>query len=295
MASIAYICDIKMIDYHRLFGHQTMNFWRFTNTKQFTRFKTGDYLFFLAKGSEHAKTREKGIVGYGKLSKQMTSSVSKMWKVYGHLNGYENEDDFKDAIRKVTKQNHLPKTLNGLYLEHIVFFNGPLYLSEIHQFIPKNLESFMYLDKTGVSVTLKVLNKAKEIGINSWQFALDENLHASTFELDYIETFVSYLVFEYFKSLNTIQRQHKLFIERFPHFKSVKETKGVFYHRESKTCIIPIASHIKEDLFFALISKAQLLRLYCQQQEIQLTIGFYCPDWDDKKRKICTEFELVTK
>lgn len=292
MASIAYICDIKMIDYHRLFGHHTMNFWRFTNTKQFTRFKPGDYLFFLAKGSENVKTREKGIVGYGKLSKQMTSSVSKMWKTYGQLNGYENEDDFKDAIRKATKLNHLPKALNGLFLENIVFFNGPLYLSEIQHVVPRNLESFMYLDKSGVTVTLKILNKAKEIGINSWQFALDESLNASTFDLDYIETFLSHLVYEYLYSLNVPQRHHKLFLDQFPRFKSVKEVRGVYYQRDTKTCVIPIATHIKDDFFFSLISKAMLIKCYCQKQDIQMTIGFFCHEWDEKKRGICSDLGL---
>lgn len=293
MASIAYICDIKMIDYHRLYGHQTMNFWRLTNAKQFTKFKQGDYLFFLAKGSEHPKTREKGIVGYGKLADVMTSSVTKMWRVYGQLNGYESENDFKEAIKKASKQNRLPKTLNGLYLEQVVFFNAPLYLSEIDQTVSRNLESFMYLDKEGVSLTLKVLNKAKDIGINSWQFALDHDLNESTFELDYVETFVSQLVIDYFHNLSTSLRQHKQFLDLHPQFKVVKEIKGVFYQRDKRTCVIPISNTIKDEPFFAIIAKTQLIKSIAYKKGIPITVKLFCLDWDLKKREICEEFDLV--
>lgn len=292
MASIAYICDMKMIDYHRLFGHQTMNFWRLTNAKQFTKFKQGDYLFFLAKGSEHPQTREKGLVGYGKLSHTTSCSVSKMWKMYGTYNGYENENDFKEAIKKVSKLNTLPKTLNGLYLDQVVFFNGPLYLSEIDGTVSRNLESFMYLDKEGVHLTLKVLDKAKEIGISTWQAALDDELNESTFDLDYIETVVSHQVYEYFPTLTSTLKHHKQFIEDFPDYKSVKEVKGVFYHRDKKVCVIPISPSIKEEAFYATLAKASLIRKFCQTHHSDVKLYLYSRDWDEKKKQACIDLDL---
>ena len=46
MSSIAYVTDRKMIDYHRLCGNTTMNFWRLSAGKEFTDFHRGDLLFF---------------------------------------------------------------------------------------------------------------------------------------------------------------------------------------------------------------------------------------------------------
>jgi hypothetical protein len=292
MASIAYICDIKMVNYHRLYGHQTMNFWRLTNAKQFTKFKQGDYLFFLAKGSEHPKTREKGLVGYGKLSHTTNSSVTKMWRTYTQYNGYESELDFKEAIKKASKQNTLPKTLNGLFLEQVVFFNAPLYLSEIDETVSRNLESFMYLDKEGVALTLKILDKAKEIGINTWQIALDHELSESTFELDYIETLLSHFVLEYFSTQTTVLKHHKQFSELFQDYKPVKEVKGVFYHRMSKSCVIPISPIMKDEPFFALLAKAKLIQILCQSHELQVKVSIHCSDWDEKKKSACKHFDL---
>ena len=98
MASIAYITDRNMIEFHRLNGNRTMNFWRPSNSKKFTDFKPGDLLFFLAKGSERGRHREKGIVGYGRFQKAHTLSFRQMWNVYGTENGYASEDELYDAI-----------------------------------------------------------------------------------------------------------------------------------------------------------------------------------------------------
>ena len=52
MASIVYVCDLNMIEYHRLNGHNTINFWRLSQNRRFTDFHEQDYLFFLVKGTE---------------------------------------------------------------------------------------------------------------------------------------------------------------------------------------------------------------------------------------------------
>ena len=100
MASIAYITDRNMIEFHRLNGNRTMNFWRPSNSKKFTDFKPGDLLFFLAKGSERGRHREKGIAGYGRFQKAHTLSFRQMWNVYGTENGYAREEELYDAIVK---------------------------------------------------------------------------------------------------------------------------------------------------------------------------------------------------
>ena len=64
MASIAYVSDQNMLDFHRINGSQEIVFWRLS-TKKFSSFMPGDLLFFLSKAPETIKNNEKGIVGYG--------------------------------------------------------------------------------------------------------------------------------------------------------------------------------------------------------------------------------------
>ena len=59
MASIAYITDKKMIEYHRLNGNHSINFWKPSNTKKISDFHNGDLLFFLAKGTEKGKNKDR--------------------------------------------------------------------------------------------------------------------------------------------------------------------------------------------------------------------------------------------
>lgn len=51
MASIVHVTDKDMIEFHRLNGNDSFNFWRAGSKMKFTDFKVGDTLFFLAKGS----------------------------------------------------------------------------------------------------------------------------------------------------------------------------------------------------------------------------------------------------
>lgn len=93
MASIAYVTDGNMIEFHRLNGHRTMNFWRPTTNKKFADFNQGDVLFFLAKGTERGRKREKGLVGFGRFAQAHSMSFSKMWNTYGIENGYASKEE----------------------------------------------------------------------------------------------------------------------------------------------------------------------------------------------------------
>ena len=183
MASIAYITDRNMIEFHRLNGNRTMNFWRPSNSKKFTDFMPGDLLFFLAKGSERGRRREKGIVGYGRFHKAHTLSFRQMWNVYGQENGYATEEELYDAIVKVSKNKKMPKAMNCLYLTDVIFFQAPIYLSEIGVEISNKIESYIYLDKEDPQATFKLLNKAKETGIDMWMAAMSEESDQS-FDLE---------------------------------------------------------------------------------------------------------------
>lgn len=184
MSSIAYVTDQYMLEFHRLNGSKTMNFWRFQSTKNFTDFEQGDLLFFLAKGSERrqGKRKEKGIIGYGRLKETNNYSFKKMWDTYSIENGYATKEELKDAICKIAKDNKVPKKMNCLYLQDVVFFQSPVYLSEIGLTISNNMESFIYLDKEDKTITNKILQKGKESGVDLWASLINEVNDSSIFE-----------------------------------------------------------------------------------------------------------------
>ena len=121
MSSIAYVTDRKMIDYHRLCGNTTMNFWRLSAGKEFTDFHRGDLLFFYTRMS--GRTREKGFVGYAHFESAHPLSLRQMWKRYGTLNGYYTQYELAEAIRRASKNDEIPEKMNTLFLKDVVFFN----------------------------------------------------------------------------------------------------------------------------------------------------------------------------
>ena len=71
----------------------------------------------------------------------------------------------------------MPEKINCLVLDRVVFFRNPIYLSDLGYKIPKNLESFTYLDKHEGQQTLRILEEAQKIGLDLWssiQGAADE-------------------------------------------------------------------------------------------------------------------------
>ncbi|MBR2599853.1 MAG: hypothetical protein IKD84_02960 [Erysipelotrichaceae bacterium] len=172
MAAIAYVSDDKMLDFHRINGSQEIVFWRLS-TKKFSSFQPGDLLFFLSKGMDNTRHREKGIVGYGCFVGEKQMSVRNLWHKYNHATGYKNKEDLVTAIMKTTKNNEMPEKISCLFLKDVIFFQGPIYLSELGIKLPSNLESFTYLDAHEGHVTLELLQKVKQVGIDSWSAALN--------------------------------------------------------------------------------------------------------------------------
>ena len=179
MSSIAYITDKQMIEFHRLNGHSTINFWRPSSGKRFTDFNPGDLLFFLAKGTEK-RSGEKGIVGYGRYVSNHQHSFKQMWSTFGTLNGYPNEESFREAILRMSKTKKIQGRYGCLELTDIVFFQAPVYLSEFGLKISKTIESYIYLDKEDPNITTKVLMKANEIGVDAWSSAVSRYAPASS-------------------------------------------------------------------------------------------------------------------
>lgn len=159
MASIAYITDYNLLELHRINCHKEMNFWRLSSNN-FTNFGVGDLLFFLSKDKDKMRSGEKGIVGYGRAAKFENYALNTMWKKYGDLNGYRTKNNFKEAVAKVAKEHKIPSKISSIYLEDVVFFQDPIYLSDCGMEISKLVESYIYLDDEG-KVSFKILDNAK--------------------------------------------------------------------------------------------------------------------------------------
>lgn len=181
-----------MIEFHRLNGSDTINFWRPSSSKRFTDFHPGDLLFFLAKGTERGPQKEKGLIGYGRFIQAYKLSFKQMWHQYEKLNGYPSEDALKEAILKVSKEKTLAHQFSCLKLANIVFFQSPVYLSELGVKISSNLESYIYLDKEDAQTTSKILLKAQEAGIDSWTTVVSQNAPSDrVFEEDLIRHIIT--------------------------------------------------------------------------------------------------------
>lgn len=195
MSSIAYITDSKMIEYHRLNGHTSMIFWRPTSQKKFSDFAYGDFLFFLSKDTQ--KDKEKGIIGYGRYTKEYILSFNQMWNQFDVQTGYSTKEKLHEAILKVAKRNQLPNKLHCLQLENVVFFQVPIYLSELEITISKQVESYIYIDQDDPLISYNIIKKAALYGTDMW----------TSFVINQTETF------EYQADVILIQNIYKQLME----------------------------------------------------------------------------------
>ena len=265
MAAIAYITDKNMIDFHRLNGNHTINFWKPSTSKKISNLKQGDLLFFLAKGTERGKQKEKGLMGYGKFQKSYTMSFQAMWSKYEVQNGYATRDELEEAICKVTKNHQLPNMLNCLQLEEVVFFQYPIYLSEIGMQVSNKLESYLYIDKEDLYNTDKILKIANQFGVDVWSKVFEQE-HTHNFKKDaqiqIIHNIYEVIKSNYYSTYEEARLAH--FIQDYQ--KHHTNTQAI---RNSKTEFI----EIREDRLWiclpCLINASEI------QKKLQYIIGHY--------------------
>lgn len=183
MSSIAYITDQDMIEYHRLHGNNRIVYWRPSGQKKFQFFQHGDYLFFLTKGTEKGKQREKGIIGYGRYEQDERCGIHEMWEKYGVQCGYADETRLQNAIMKMNKNHKLPQQIQCLILNNIIFFQTPIYLSELDKTISKQIESYIYLDQ---ELSWNILAQAQQAGIDYWTRYVEQHDHPIQHDQDII-------------------------------------------------------------------------------------------------------------
>ncbi len=182
MSSIAYLTDTNMLDYHRLKGNQTMAFWRFS-LKDFARFSQGDLFFFIDRRERHPHTNEKGLVGYGRCASIKNLSISQTWKTYKTATGYNTYKNFQDSVRYYRKNDHrLPAQIQTILLEDVIFFQHPIFLSEIGIALNERLESFTYIEKEGRDASNELIDIASKVGMDLWM--MSQNPEVFDYEMD---------------------------------------------------------------------------------------------------------------
>lgn len=282
MASIAYITDQNMIEYHRLNGNTVLNFWRpGTSSKKFADFHQGDFLFFLVKGTERGLKKEKGIVGYGKLEKIYSLNFNQMWRKYGTLNGYPTKKSLYEAMMKISKDKEMPKSLSCLELQEVVFFQAPIYLSELGIHISNHIESYVYLDKEDQIISTEILKKAQEVGIDSWS-AMMNGTEIKVLKNDAVLNNISNIYQKIRYTLYTkyeLQKLQKLsfsYMEKQNHVEWIRGSKNDFVSWNEKiiTIHIPMIINIQDfdNKLQFIIGHIKLYQYYLKQDTLNKNI-----------------------
>ncbi len=306
MSSIAYITDRDMIDYHRLHGNQTIAFWRPSAQKNFQHFQLGDYLFFLTKGTEKGKEREKGIIGYGRLAAEETRSIKQMWERYETMCGYASEEAFQNAVISVNKTHTLPKQIHVLLLERVIFFQAPIYLSEFAMHISKQIESYVYLDTETQTISEQLLIKAMDIGTDMWNtnaedgllhLKQDRDIIAIQALRDKIQT--NWCTPTELKKLRSFAMS--ALRQKNGRFLSCGKEDFVFYENHTLCFCIPCIltrNQWKHNLLYC-IAKAILYRNTLQKKGSSSTVKILLDDDHEQAKALCTladvTYEILTK
>ena len=271
MASILHICDAQMIEFHRINGNKTINFWRPSPSKRFSNFHIGDYLFFYVR---LANRKEKAIVGYGHLAKITSMSFNNMWNTYKEENGYASKEAFKEAIIRLNKDNIVPSKLTGLYLHDIAFFQISLFLSEIGIHISKRLESYCYLDKEDDMATAKVLRYANEVGLDLWT-SMISNDNSDNFKKDENIYILKQTIIEHALILSNRQNRKAMHLLHDASIKFINNIKYMGYRYDDDKLILYMAIIDEPNMLEMMVGHALLLKKELHDK-FNLKICFIC-------------------
>lgn len=271
MASILHICDAQMIEFHRINGNKTINFWRPSPSKRFSNFHIGDYLFFYVR---LANRKEKAIVGYGHLAKITSMSFNNMWNTYKEENGYASKEAFKEAIIRLNKDNIVPSKLTGLYLYDVAFFQSPLFLSEIGIHISKRLESYCYLDKEDDMATAKVLRYANEVGLDLWT-SMISNDNSDNFKKDENIYILKQTIIEHALILSNRQNRKAMHLLHDASIKFINNIKYMGYRYDDDKLILYMAIIDEPNMLEMMVGHALLLKKELHDK-FNLKICFIC-------------------
>lgn len=205
MGAIAYISESSMLEYHRTMGNTSINFWRLS-TRNFEKFDRGSLLFFIDGSKQHKTTREKGIIGYGRAVSIRAMAPARAWQQFETSNGYQTRSRFFEALQEANKEDTLPKRIQCIELENVVFFKDAIYLSEVDFNLPSRLESFIYLEKDNDDIVSRLLNKAQEVGIDTWYEFMNPASTEKSFKDDRFEQKIRSVLSDNAQTWNHTQR-----------------------------------------------------------------------------------------
>ncbi len=167
MSSVAYILDDKILEFHRYQGNRCINFWRLS-LQGFERFDVGDFMFFVDKRKNHPVTQEKGIIGFGRATAIRAMSPQFLWNTYETENGFPSKEQFYEALVNAASIHKIPNQIQSIYLEDVTYFKDAVYLSEISSDLVQKLDNGIYLEDKGIDLSLRVIEKGIEIGLDPW-------------------------------------------------------------------------------------------------------------------------------
>ncbi len=266
MSSIAYVTDNKIIEFHRLNGNNSINFWRCSNQK-FSDFKVGDLLFFLTK--ERAKQKEKAVVGYGRCKDISKLGIKQTWDKYKQLNGFNTLKEFKAYLKKnIEEKVHY---LSCIYLEDVVFFQNEIYLSDFNFYIDSQLAGYTYLDKNE-DITSKILEKGI---VDLWSVATgltDESVIENSRVVHELNTIIDKIGS---LKLNKISNRFvKSLYDDLSKDKRLREDSFEYYRFENDTLIItlPYVYNNKNRLekLKELLGHISLIKYYLNMEKIDV-------------------------
>ena len=178
----------------------------------------------------------------------------------------------------------MPSKINSLYLTDVVFFQAPVYLSEIGIHISNRLESYLYLDKEDPQVVSRLLSKAAENGMDAWSLAVNnETEREDFFEEEEIRHMIAVIRkripltltdWEKRKARKWLREER----QRHPEVEPIKGThlEGYSYEKGVCTFVLPFVSGNTLDMKTqSLIGHAFLLKQMLQQEcQYQIKIRF---------------------
>lgn len=301
MSSIAYITNREMMEYHRLHGNDEIVFWRFSGKRKFQNFHHGDYIFFMTKGTEKGRDKEKGIVGYARYYDDACGSVKTIWKRYGTKCGYGSEMQFIQAIQKYQKLHTLPKQIYCLMLNHVIFFQEPVYLSELDKKISKRVESYIYLDHEDMELSWKIMKKGAETGVDIWSTFVEKREaviqnDADIITIQQLHEFYTDNLFTDYEKKKTAALAKRLIRENQNEIIFLAGAQNDFWRLENKQvhfyipCVITLKAW-KRNLLFAL-AKAEIYQNALAEKQSSAKVTILFDEKQEDAAKLCDRLNI---
>lgn len=233
MGSIAYIVNNDLIEYHRINVHKEISLLLSKGVNKFSGFKVGDFIFFLGKKKKTNRSKEKGIIAYGKLESIDLKKREVIWDDYQEKLGYYNKKFFEDEIAQIKERN---KELQILNLSNVVYLGSPIYLSDLGVVLPGKLSGYTYLSKFKDDITSTILSKVQSVGTDFWNTAISDKDSEQVVELNEVEAVIAKFLSDYkFLKLDYYNRNKMTTaIEKFkiknPQYKTLNNIKEMLYY-----------------------------------------------------------------